>query len=44
MIEKFARSRRIPPMNTAALKEFFKEGKTLRAKVKRSTLGIRPDF
>ena len=44
MIEKFARSRRIPPMNTAALKEFFKEGKTLRAKVKRSTLGMRPDF
>jgi uncharacterized protein (DUF2252 family) len=44
MIEKFATSRRIPPMNTAALTEFFKEGKTLRANVKRSTLGTRPDF
>src|SRR5262245_38938092 len=44
MIEKFARTRRVPPMNTVALKEFFREGKILRAKVKRSTLGIRPDF
>src|SRR5215471_12156016 len=44
MIENYARSRRIPPVNTTALKEFRKQGKTLRAKLKRSALGTRLDF
>src|SRR5215467_368609 len=44
MIQNFARSRQIPPVKTAALKEFTKRGKTLRSKFKRSTLGSRPDF
>src|SRR5215813_4868865 len=44
MIQNYARSRQIPPVNTAALKEFSKQGKTLRGKLKRSTLGTRLDF
>src|SRR5215469_8001588 len=44
MIEKYARSRRIPPVNTATLKEFDERGSILRAKLKRSTLGTRLDF
>src|SRR5262252_10896375 len=44
MIQKSARSRRVGPVNTAALKEFSKQGKTLRPKIKRSTLGTRLDF
>src|SRR5215471_10866148 len=44
MIQKYARSRSVAPVNTAALKEFSKQGKTLRPKIKRSTLGTRLDF
>src|SRR5215467_3987678 len=44
MIQKYARSRRVAPVNTAALKEFTKQGKTLRSKLKRSALGTRLDF
>jgi uncharacterized protein (DUF2252 family) len=44
MIENYARSRRIPPVSTTALKEFRKQGKTLRAKLKRPALGTRLDF
>src|SRR5215475_4997391 len=44
MIQNFARSRQIPPVNTAALKEFCKHGSTLRAKRKRSTLGTGLNF
>jgi uncharacterized protein (DUF2252 family) len=44
MIENYARIRRIPPVNTAALKEFSRQGKTLRSKLKRSTLGTKLDF
>src|SRR5215472_14792865 len=44
MIQKYARSRPVGPLNTAALKEFSKQGKTLRSKLKRSTLGTKPDF
>src|SRR5215813_3194168 len=44
MIENYARSRRIPPINTAALKKFRKQGRALRAKLKRSTLGTRLNF
>src|SRR5215467_5516850 len=44
MIQKYARSRRVAPVNTAALKEFTKQGKTLRSKLKRSALGTKPDF
>src|SRR5215469_5811298 len=44
MIEKYARSRRIPPVNTATLKEYYKQGRTLRAKLARSPLGTRLDF
>src|SRR5499427_10469792 len=44
MIENYAKSKRIPPINTAALKEFSKQGRTLRAKLTRSTLGTKLDF
>jgi uncharacterized protein (DUF2252 family) len=44
MIENYARSRRVAPVNTAALKKFSKQGKTLRSKLKRSTLGTILDF
>src|SRR5499427_6925100 len=44
MIENYAKSKRIPPINTAALKEFRKQGRTLRAKLTRSTLGTKLDF
>jgi len=44
MIQNYAKSQRIPPVNTAALKEFRKQGKTLRAKLKRSALGTRLNF
>src|SRR5215475_40725 len=44
MIQKYARSRRVAPVNTAALKEFSKQGKTLRSKLKRAILGTRLDF
>ena len=44
MIQDYARSRQIPPVNTAELKQFSKQGRTLRAKLKRSTLGTRLDF
>jgi uncharacterized protein (DUF2252 family) len=44
MIENYARSRRIPPVTTGALKKFSKEGKTLRPELKRSTLGTSLDF
>src|SRR5499433_51584 len=44
MIENYAKSQRIPPVNTAALKEFCKHGRTLRAKAKRSNLGTKLDF
>jgi uncharacterized protein (DUF2252 family) len=44
MIQDYARSRQIPPVNTATLKQFSKQGRTLRAKLKRSTLGTRLDF
>src|SRR5215475_14120006 len=44
MIENYTRSRRVAPVNTAALKEFSKQGKTLRSKLKRSTLGTKLDF
>src|SRR5262252_10630502 len=44
MIQKYARSRRVGPVNTAALKELSKQGKTLRSKLKRSTLGTGLDF
>src|SRR5262252_490643 len=44
MIENYAKSKRIPPINTAALKEFSKQGRTLRAKLKRSTLGTGLNF
>src|SRR5262245_59085738 len=41
MIENYAKSKRIPPVNAAALKEFCRQGRTLRAKLKRSNLGTR---
>jgi uncharacterized protein (DUF2252 family) len=44
MIENYARSRRIPPVDTATLTEFSKQGRTLRAKLKRSSLGTKLDF
>jgi uncharacterized protein (DUF2252 family) len=44
MIEKYARSRRIPPLNTAALNKFRQQGNTLRERLKRSTLGTGLDF
>jgi uncharacterized protein (DUF2252 family) len=44
MIENYARSRRVPPVDTAALKKFGKQGKSLRSKLKRSALGTRLDF
>jgi hypothetical protein len=44
MIENYAKTRRIAPVNTAALKKFSIQGKTLRSKLKRSTLGTRLDF
>src|SRR5215471_16485320 len=44
MIENYTSARPVGPLNTAALKEFSKQGKTLRSKLKRSTLGTKPDF
>src|SRR5215468_5971515 len=44
MIQDYARSRQIPPVNTAALKQFSKQGRTLRGKLTRSALGTRLDF
>jgi uncharacterized protein (DUF2252 family) len=44
MIENYVRSRRVAPLNEAALKEFRKQGRVLRSKLKRSALGTRLDF
>src|SRR5499427_10120007 len=44
MIQDYARSRQIPPVKTAELKQFSKQGRTLRAKLKRSTLGTGLNF
>jgi uncharacterized protein (DUF2252 family) len=44
MIENYTKPQRIPPVNTAALKEFYKQGRTLRGKLTRSSLGTSLDF
>jgi uncharacterized protein (DUF2252 family) len=44
MIENYARSRRVAPVNTTALKKFSKQGKSLRSKLKRSAIATRLDF
>src|SRR5262245_17748387 len=44
MIENYAESKRISSINTAGLKGLSKQGRALRARLTRSTLGTRLDF